>query len=245
MTLARILQAEEDLLALVTREYLAMVHSLPLGSRVSLTAAGTPTPSQYAGISNMWRTISKGKIEPALYAIYRQNMAEFIKANGLEGKVPEGYLAVERNVLADKYVAERRNLIRGVGEDVFKDIQYGVHTALEAGQGAGPLSDDIATIMHTGLSRARTIARTEAAAAVNGADHAVITNSGLKGTRYWLATEDDRTRETHADVDGQPEQNGGWQVGECFLLYPCQTSSSCAEEVVNCRCTTTFELDDE
>lgn len=243
MTLRRILSAEEDLLALVTREYLAMVHTLPLGSRVSLTSAGVPTPSQYAGISSMWRTISKGKIEPALYAIYRQNLAQFVKDNGLEGKVPDSYLAVERNVLADKYVAERRNLIRGVGQDVFKDIQTGVHTALEAGQGAGPLSDDIANIMHTGLSRARTIARTEAAAAVNGADHAVILNSGLKGQRFWLATEDERTRETHAEVDGQPEASGGWTVGDCFLRYPCDTAVDCAEEVVNCRCTTTFEAE--
>lgn len=241
MTLSRILRAEDVLLALFTTEYMSMLRTVPLGSSVSITAAVVPTPSQYAGISNMWQTISKGKIEPALYALYRQNMKEFIESNGLQDKVPASYLAVERNVLADKYVAERRNLISGVGKDVFSDIQTSIHTALEAGQGAGPLSDDIANIMHTGLSRARTIARTEAAAAVNGADHAVITNAGIAGTRSWLATEDDRTRETHSDVDGQPEVNGGWQVGDCFLRYPCDTAANCVEEVVNCRCTTTFQ----
>lgn len=243
MSLSRILSAEESLLALFTTEYLSMVRTYPLGSGVSITAALNPSPSQYAGITDMWRTISKGKIEPALYSLYRQNLASFIKDNDLVGKVPDSYMAKERNVLADKYVAERRNLIRGVGQNVFRDIQTGVHTALEQGKGAQPLADEIVQIMHTGLSRARTIARTEAAAAVNGADHAVIQNAGLSGTRYWLATEDDRTRETHSDVDGQPEANGGWMVGDCFLRYPCDTAASCADEVINCRCTSTFQLD--
>ena len=58
--------------------------------------------------------------------------------------------------------------------------------------------------------------------------------------KQWLATEDERTRETHADADGQEVPiDQPFQVGDDFLMYPGDPDGSDAE-VCNCRCTITY-----
>lgn len=89
-----------------------------------------------------------------------------------------------------------------------------------------------------GSSRAMTIARTEAGAAANwGAYHGGLESAraaGLSVEKGWLATRDDRTRDSHRARDGEwvgPEEkfsNG--------LLHPHDLAGP-ASEVVRCRCT--------
>lgn len=64
---------------------------------------------------------------------------------------------------------------------------------------------------------------------------------GLEVKQMWMATHDTRTRETHADLDGEVVE-----VGEEFsngLKYPADPSGD-AGEVYNCRCTTVAVFDD-
>ena len=86
-------------------------------------------------------------------------------------------------------------------------------------------------------TRAMRIARTETGMAANrGANEGagmIAEDAGLQLESIWLATADDRTRETHAAIDGErvpygePFSNG--------LLYPGDPSGP-PEETVNCRC---------
>lgn len=86
-------------------------------------------------------------------------------------------------------------------------------------------------------TRAMRIARTETGMAANrGANEGagmIAEDAGLQLESIWLATADDRTRETHAAIDGErvpygePFSNG--------LLYPGDPSGP-LEETVNCRC---------
>jgi hypothetical protein len=60
-------------------------------------------------------------------------------------------------------------------------------------------------------------------------------------TQTWNAVGDDRTRETHADADGQEVPLGdSFDVGDDQLAYPGDPLGS-AEETINCRCWLTFD----
>ena len=67
---------------------------------------------------------------------------------------------------------------------------------------------------------------------------------GIKFKKVWLATLDDRTRDTHADLDGQavkPDQP--FEIDGYKIDYPGDPHAA-PEMVYNCRCTMTTELDD-
>lgn len=57
---------------------------------------------------------------------------------------------------------------------------------------------------------------------------------GIKITKIWLATLDDRTRDSHAEMDG--EEVGIDEEFSNGLKYPCDPDGA-PEEVWNCRCT--------
>lgn len=90
------------------------------------------------------------------------------------------------------------------------------------------------------LARGRVIARTEMTAAVNAGSLAAVRITGAAQSKTWLSAHDARTRRDHADANGQtvpisqPFDVGGWS-----MQYPGDPSAP-AEEVCNCRCTTTW-----
>jgi hypothetical protein len=93
--------------------------------------------------------------------------------------------------------------------------------------------------------RGETIARTEALRITEQARHLAMQDMlGQAGidpglvVKQWMATEDDRTRDTHSEMSGQArllddlfESPSGAE-----LLHP-GDSSAPPEEVINCRCT--------
>jgi hypothetical protein len=100
-------------------------------------------------------------------------------------------------------------------------------------------------------SRAERIARTEVHAALNQgtmvAGRDAAKELGLTGTKVWISTPDERTRWWHRDVEAVPidekfqvpNPNGG--VDE--MDYPGDMTAP-PENVVACRCTTAFVLDE-
>lgn len=88
------------------------------------------------------------------------------------------------------------------------------------------------------------IARTETIGATNYGAFEAIKQSGLKCKKEWVATLDERTRDRHAEMDGetaeldQPFSNG--------LMFPGDPDGP-PEEIINCRCTEVhiFPEDDE
>lgn len=89
-------------------------------------------------------------------------------------------------------------------------------------------------------ARARTIARTETATAMATGEAESIAHMekvlDMPMTKTWAATSDDRTRETHADADGQTVKNSEqFKVGKAMLDFPHDPNGP-PEEVINCRC---------
>jgi uncharacterized protein with gpF-like domain len=91
-------------------------------------------------------------------------------------------------------------------------------------------------------SRAATIARTETHAAAQASAQYSAEATGIDMNRQWAASRGDRTRETHAEADGQiVGMNEPFRVGGVELMYPGDPSGP-GEEVINCRCAVVFVL---
>lgn len=87
--------------------------------------------------------------------------------------------------------------------------------------------------------RTEMIARTVSMQAYNAGSTALYEDSGVE-EQEWVATNDDRTRETHAAANGQVVRVGEpFDVGGSQMLYPGDDSLGAdVAEIVNCRCTT-------
>tara|TARA_R110000823_G_scaffold309869_1_gene434403 strand:- start:2357 stop:3964 length:1608 start_codon:yes stop_codon:yes gene_type:complete len=87
--------------------------------------------------------------------------------------------------------------------------------------------------------QAERLVRTEATNAANFAtmESATTIFPGAKMQKEWIASFDDRTRDTHAEVGASEPipYNDAFMVGGNFLMYPGDPSGPAAE-VVNCRC---------
>lgn len=125
-------------------------------------------------------------------------------------------------------------------------ITNAVARGLEAHQGPDEISrrirDEVGSM---NVARSRTIARTETAVAQQTGQYMEMEASaealGLKLSKTWVATEDERTRESHSAADGQTvPMDSPFLVGESELMYPSDPEGP-AEEVINCRCAIVYQ----
>lgn len=125
-----------------------------------------------------------------------------------------------------------------------------IRAQLVEGVAAGESIDDLAArVRHVFTiatdTRAVTIARTEVISAYNGAATATAATlpADVVAGKEWIATRDSRTREEHADADGQTVALAdAFEVMGERVLYPGDGS---AANAVNCRCTVAFLTPDE
>ena len=93
-------------------------------------------------------------------------------------------------------------------------------------------------------NRSETIARTETISASNQASMFGARATGLDLDKEWIATRDGRTREDHADADGQRVPlDQPFVVGGVEMDTP-GTSGDPAEDI-NCRCTQGYHVNDD
>jgi len=93
-------------------------------------------------------------------------------------------------------------------------------------------------------TRAKVIARTETMSSVNTGEFEVYKGEGVTKKEF-LATMDDRTRDSHAKADGQIVAiDEPFDVGGEKIMYPGDPAGS-AECVINCRCTVLPYLEEE
>lgn len=83
---------------------------------------------------------------------------------------------------------------------------------------------------------AERIARTETLKAQESATYNRLINNEAVEYIQWLATDDDRTRDSHAELDGEITYADGTGIFSNGLKYPGDTDGD-IEEWINCRCT--------
>lgn len=125
-------------------------------------------------------------------------------------------------------------------------VKEGIRKALLEAQIAGENVTDSATrIMEAGIKsgmeirreRAVTIAQTETTAAYNFSDIEGWRQSGVVEKKRWNAHSDSKTRETHAEVNGdEVDLDQPFKVGDVLMDHPGDPTVDKAEEVVECRC---------
>jgi hypothetical protein len=146
---------------------------------------------------------------------------------------------------AGDYLDQATNRLSGIGDDLWTNARAQLLEGFNAGESVDELAARVAGAAGVTEARARVIARTEVVSASNAGSIATARVSGFDMTKTWLATLDPRTRETHRVADGQTVGiDAPFQVGGFGLDFPGDPSGP-ASEVINCRCTLTYDIPDD
>lgn len=129
---------------------------------------------------------------------------------------------------------EKSRYITGTTQELMKAaILKGQRLGWGEAQIAQAVSDSIGGDL--GQSRSRMIARTEIHNAASYGMQAAAEETEQNLVREWVAVHDERTRESHADADGQQRgMDEPFEVDGELIDYPGDGS---AANAINCRCT--------
>lgn len=119
-----------------------------------------------------------------------------------------------------------------------KDLDRLLRKGLANGWSNDVLAKNLADKFNDGYRgyRALRIARTEMTGVINFGTHFTLEEEGVKHKR-WIATIDDATRDSHANLDGEREPiDGQFNVGGYLAETPGDADLP-PEERINCRCT--------
>lgn len=125
---------------------------------------------------------------------------------------------------------------------VLRALKQEFTTSIMTGESIPNMAKRIRGVTERNLADSVRIARTETTRVENSARYEVGKQGeklGFKMKREWVATTDERTREEHADADGQQvDMDEPFTVGGEQLMYPGDTSlGASAKNTINCRCT--------
>lgn len=161
---------------------------------------------------------------------------------------------VPPDLTVNQVIMRRVNKLTGINETAHKNLIDRIRKALDEASKQGMTEREAAQhvynnakdSMRISARRAKTIARTEIHGAYNESRHVTAERTGFTKKR-WLATPDERTRDTHRVLGEQPaigmEEEYKTFLGES-LRYPHDPNAS-AGEVVNCRCIEDYIAEDE
>lgn len=178
---------------------------------------------------------------------FSRRIVEQGKAAGLVLEVKEDFAQVMRK-RALRYIQQEavRRRIQRVTETTRRQIVNAVDTGYREGKPLPEVASSIRAVIPALASyRAEAIARTETHGAANYGSQEAAASTGLPLRKEWLAAQDERTRETHAAANNQPPigMDKKFAIGDSFLAYPGDPAGP-PEEVVNCRCSLGYIVDD-
>jgi uncharacterized protein with gpF-like domain len=154
---------------------------------------------------------------------------------------------VERvsNPLAEAYLGTRESMLSNIGHMVWENTRTQLLDALTNGASVDDTRNTIASSGQFSADQAEVIARTELNGAANAGAMAEMNAINVPATKVWMTAIDSRTRPEHADADGQEvDMSDTFDVGGESLDRPHDPNAS-AENVVNCRCTVSFNIPDD
>jgi len=149
--------------------------------------------------------------------------------------------------LAIRYIgleAYRRRIVN-ISETTRANIIAQVARGFDAGLGQEGVARLIRqSVPEIARARSSVIARTEVhGAAGYGAQGAAI-ETGLELSKEWIAAEDERTRDSHAEINGQiVGMQDYFDVGGYSAQFPGDPSLP-PEECINCRCVSAYVVNE-
>lgn len=155
----------------------------------------------------------------------------------------------DQRVAVTRYLAEVTNRMVRLPDEVFDLVAGQISQGVNLGEGIPQLATRVDTVLSTTESerwpnRATVVARTETIGALNAGradafrafdDERDEDEPELE--KLWLATDDNRTRPTHAEAEEQRVPvDKPFIVGGFELMFPGDPTGP-AQEVIQCRCT--------
>lgn len=145
-----------------------------------------------------------------------------------------------------RFIEDAANKMTNTPTEVYGVVSKLVDAAVTNGASIPDLAAQIqqalsVTGTDTWKNRAETVARTEIHAAYVGGRYdayamIVEADPGTQWVKRWLSAEDERTRPTHREADGQAVPfSTPFRVGDADLLFPGDPTGP-PGEVINCRC---------
>lgn len=133
--------------------------------------------------------------------------------------------------------AREQRFARRVNDTTWQALKDSLTEGVEAGESIAELEKRVEAVMDLRKGQSsETIARTEVIGATNGGTLLSWKQSERVGNKTWIATFDDRVRDSHADAHGQTVGlDDDFQVGNGSGPAPGQIGVP--EEDINCRCT--------
>ena len=142
--------------------------------------------------------------------------------------------------LATHFLEERRNLLRDVPDEVFKQVEESIQEGLNAGDSIREMAKRVtSTFDQISQGRATTIASTETGAAYGFARQAAMQKAGV-GFKTWLTSHLPNVRHAHWMAERDPQNarvplDEAFVVGGELLMHPGDANGS-PENVINCHC---------
>jgi len=143
----------------------------------------------------------------------------------------------ELSSAAMEKIAERaENWTQLTGDETFRQVDELLRVGVNKGWNLTEMIDALEKLPAVNTARAERIARTEVIGSLNGGKLDGYAEMGVE-RKEWLATQDDRARDEHAEADGQVVGiEDSFDVGGQRLAYPGDPTGD-PGNIINCRCT--------
>lgn len=146
---------------------------------------------------------------------------------------------------AEYFLSNAKNRMIRFSDEMWETARQQLLEGFLEGESIDKLRDRLVNVAQLSAARARTVARTEIISAENAGSIAMVETMGFTGTKIWEATEDPRTRPTHHAADkNEVDIKENFTVGGFPLYFPGDPKGP-PQEIINCRCTLGFNLNDD
>ncbi|UUY83524.1 phage head morphogenesis protein [Staphylococcus haemolyticus] len=193
------------------------------------------------------QTQQNAYIEKFLMSLYLYEMAS---QTSMQFDVPTASVITKAIEQPIKYI-ELTGTLKKHRSNVLKKIRIEITKGIVNGKGYTHIAKALRDDLGMSKAQAQRVARTEAGRAMSqaGLDSAkVAKDNGLSGMKKrWLATKDNRTRDTHRHLDGKAIDiddnfHSSGCVGQAPKLF---VGDASAKENINCRCKLLYYFDED
>lgn len=227
--------AAEDFEALIAAGLAAVIAQVM--AEQGIESLSVITPSVVDMIVNLWNEYTDDRLLPFLSVSMDDASAEMTRA--LVGVLGE-HSFLDEPLDTQLYLAQARNRLVGIGDELWLNARTAIAEGLAAGEEIPKIAARVRNAAGVTEPRARVIARSESHGARNTVNAASVRRAASAFgradafARRWQAAEDERTRQTHRDADGQTVAlNEPFTVGLASLDFPGDPSGP-PGEVINC-----------
>src|SRR5690554_2561072 len=245
--LAEIRELEERFAALVERELRAAARRAAQSIGEVIVAQGSATaasPDDLNSLVSDWRRRVTTSLMPFLERLIAASAgAQIAGINTAMGTTVIS--AFDEELITRLILSGAENRMVGIGNDLWQNARQALADGVANGESIQDIARAVQDAAGVTAPRATTVARTEVIGASNKSSIEVMRASGIVAQKRWIATFDNRVRLSHIEAHGQiVNLEEPFTVGGAQLDHPGDFSGP-ADEVINCRCTMGYVVDED